>query len=115
MDLELEQVWGQCTGQGGGGTEEARRGALLGGQGLGQCRVEGQTAAEEVEWAGGSPTGNPWRGSKEAVGRSRSQLEAAQSLGAGANGVSATEARETPAAQTSAATLPCGDGIIVFI
>lgn len=39
--------------------------------------MEGQIGAEEVEWAGGSLTGIQWWGSKEAVGRSHSQLEVA--------------------------------------
>lgn len=63
---------------------------LRGGQELGQCRVEGQIVAEEVEWAGGSLTGTRWWGRKEAVGRSRSQLEAAQSLRVRVNQMNAT-------------------------
>lgn len=77
LELELGQAWGQCSGSGGGGTEEARRGALQGVQELGQCKAEGQTAAEEVERAEGSPTGNQRWGSMEAAEKARSQLGAA--------------------------------------
>lgn len=91
LELELEQglerVWGQWSG---GGTEEARWEVLRGAQELGQCRVEGQIVAEEVEWAGGSRTGTRRWGRKEAVGRCRSQLEAARSLQVRVNQMSET-------------------------
>lgn len=90
LELELEQVWGQWSVWGGGSTEEAQQGALQGGQELGQCKVEGQIVAEEVEWAGGSLTGIQWWGSKEVVGRFHSQLEAAQSLQVRLNQVNVT-------------------------
>lgn len=63
---------------------------LRGAKELGQCRVGGQTAAEEVEWAAGSLTGTRRRGKKEAAGRCRSQPEAARSLQVRANQVSTT-------------------------
>lgn len=112
LELELGLAWGRGSGEGGGGTEEARRGAPRGVQELGQCKEEGQTVAEEVEQAGGSLTGTQWWDSRGAVERSRLQLGAARSLQVRLKEVNGGVTETTPG-QT--ATVPCCDGIIVFI